>query len=182
MLRSRPLTPRRTLLRLEELERRDLLAGFAPTVQEQLFLEQLNDARANPPAYGAAINFNLANVAPVQPLAFNPLLIQAARLDAQDMNDRGFFDHVNPDGVGPSQRVAATGFGAQAVGEAIAGGAIGTTENTLAGFIIDYGVPDGGHRRLLLAIDDATKAQNQVGIAVLQNGTGPLHNYTVVDT
>src|SRR5262249_51153379 len=45
-----------------------------------------------------------------------------------------------------------------------------------------YGVPDGGHRRLLLAIDDATKAQNQVGIGVLQNGTGPLHNYTVVDT
>jgi N-acetylneuraminic acid mutarotase len=182
MLRTQTLCRRRTLLRLEELERRDLLAGFVPTVQEQLFLEQLNDARANPPAYGASINFDLSNVAPVQPLAFNPLLIQAAHLDAQDMNNRGFFDHVNPDGLGPSQRVGATGFGAQQVGEAIAGGAIGTTENTLAGFIIDYGVPNGGHRRLLLAMDDATKAQNQVGIGVVQNGTGPLHNYTVVDT
>jgi N-acetylneuraminic acid mutarotase len=182
MPRIRSLRLCRALLHLEELERRDLLAGFAPTVQDQLFLEQLNDARANPPAYGASIGLDLSNVAPVQPLAFNPQLIQAATLDAQDMNNRGFFDHINPDGLGPSERVAATGFGAQQVGEAIAGGAIGTTANTLAGFIIDYGNPNGGHRHLLLAIDNPTKAQNQVGIGVLQNGTGPLHDYTVVDT
>jgi N-acetylneuraminic acid mutarotase len=170
------------LPRLEELEPRDLLAGFVPTVQDQLFLEQLNDARANPRAYGASISFPLGNVPPAQPLAFHPLLIKAATLDAQDMNNRGFFSHVNPNGLGPSQRVRSTGFHARQVGEAIAGGAIGTTENTLAGFIIDYGNPNGGHRRLLLAIDNAAKAQNQVGIGVLQNGTGPLHDYTVVDT
>ena len=40
---------------IEELETRRLLSGFQPTAAEQLMLEQLNDIRANPSAYGAAI-------------------------------------------------------------------------------------------------------------------------------
>src|SRR5947207_6258372 len=75
---------------LEELEPRRLLSGTAPTAAEQLFLEQLNDIRANPAAYGASIGVDLSAVAPAQPLVFDPLLIQAAQQHAQDMNDRAY--------------------------------------------------------------------------------------------
>src|SRR4051812_1340071 len=88
-----PPGPRRASLRVDELEPRQLLAGASPTVAEQLFLEALNDARANPAAYGASIGLDLSGVAPGQPLAFNPLLVQAARGHSQDMSDRGYFGH-----------------------------------------------------------------------------------------
>ena len=66
------------LLRVEELETRRVLSGVQPTAAEQLLLEQLNDIRANPAAYGAAIGLDLSGVAPAQPLAIDPLLTQAA--------------------------------------------------------------------------------------------------------
>ena len=68
------------------------------TTGAELMLEELNDARANPAAYGAAIGLDLSNVAPSQPLAFNSGLIQAAEQHAQDMSVRAYFGHVSPDG------------------------------------------------------------------------------------
>src|SRR5438874_2180116 len=98
---------RRCTLSVERLERRDLLSGFQPTAVEQLFLEQLNDARANPAAYGQSIGLDLATVAPSQPLAFNPQLVQAGRLQAQDMATRGYFSHYTPEGLDPGDRINA---------------------------------------------------------------------------
>src|SRR5436309_12481547 len=83
---------------LEELEPRQLLSGSPPTAVEQLFLERLNEVRADPPAYGRAIALDLSSVHPAPPLAFQPLLIQAAREHSQDMNDRGYVSHVSPEG------------------------------------------------------------------------------------
>jgi uncharacterized protein YkwD len=170
-------------LRLEELEPRQLLSGSPPTAVEQLFLEQLNDARANPAAYGANIGLDLSAVAPSQPLAFQPELIQAARLHSQDMNDRGYFAHNTPEGTDPGQRITAAGFSWTGWGESIAGGnSFPGPSEALRGLIIDTGVPDLGHRRHLLAIDAVFKDQNQVGIGVVQSGTGPLTNYYTIDT
>src|SRR6516164_7547924 len=95
---------RRTHLRVEALEARQLGSGYQPTAIEQLFLEQLNDARANPAAYGASIGLDLSGVAPSQPLAWDPRLIQAALGHSQDMNDRNYFSHVTPDGIDPGAR------------------------------------------------------------------------------
>jgi uncharacterized protein YkwD len=166
---------------VQELEPRQLLAGFQPTALEQVLLERLNDARANPAAYGAAIGVNLAGVAPSQPLAFNTQLIQAARLHALDMNNRGFFAHVNPSGQGPGERLTAAGFSWTSFGESIAAG-YPSPESALAALIIDDGVADLGHRRHLLAIDGPARNQSQVGIGVVQNGSGPFRNYYAIDT
>ena len=173
--------PRRFRPCCEELESRRLLAGFEPTAGEQLLLERLNDARANPAAYGSSIGLDLSNVAPSQPLAFNPQLIMAARLHAQDMNNRRFFDHTNPSGQGPAERLTASGFAWTSLGESIAAGYT-TGEAALAGLIIDAGIPDLGHRRHLLAIDATFRNQSQVGVGVVQNGTGPFRNYYAIDT
>ena len=44
----------------------------------------------------------------------------AARNHSQDMIDRGYFDHINPDGKGPSDRAVAAGYPNIFVGENLA--------------------------------------------------------------
>jgi len=166
---------------LELLEPRQLLSGYQPSAQEQLFLEELNDARANPAAYGASIGVDLSSVAPSQPLAFNTELIQAARDHSQDMNNQGYFDHNTPQGVDPGQRITAAGFTWTAWGESIAGG-YPTPAQALQGLITDAGVADLSHRRQLLAIDPTFLTQNQVGIGIVLNGSGPYSDYYTIDT
>jgi hypothetical protein len=165
------------------LEERQLLAGFPPLAVEQLFLEQLNDARADPAAYGTSIGLDLSGIAPSQPLAFDPGLIEAARLHSQDMNARDYFSHITPEGYDPGQRITAAGFAWTSWGESIAAGsAYPGPSDALRGLIIDSGVPDLGHRRHLLAIDTLFQGQNQVGIGIVQAGTGPYTNYYTIDT
>jgi hypothetical protein len=167
---------------LEQLESRDLLSGFQPIAIEQVFLEQLNDARAAPAAYGAAIGVDLSYVAPSAPLAFNTELIQAARLHSQDMNARAYFSHVTPDGLNVGERMTQAGFFWTGWGESIAGGsAYPGPVDALRALITDAGVPGLGHRNQLLGIG-GFQNQNQVGIGILQSGTGPLTNYYTIDT
>lgn len=60
----------------------------------------------------------------LEPLRANPVLAKAARLHARNMAAQGFFDHTDPQGRDPSDRVAIfagpTGF--TLVGENIAAG------------------------------------------------------------
>jgi uncharacterized protein YkwD len=175
---------RRCRLQLEELETRQLLSGFQPTAVEQLFLQDLNAARANPTAYGQSIGVDLSYIAPSQPLAFDADLIMAARLHSQDMNARAYFSHYTPEGVDPHTRMIDAGYpGNTAWGESIAAGsAYPDPASVLAGLIIDAGVPDLGHRDQLLAVGSVDAMMQQVGIGIVQNGTGPYQNYYTIDT
>src|SRR6516165_5322485 len=170
---------RKAFLLLEELESRWLLSGYQPTDFEQVFLERVNDARANPAAYGAAIGIDLSSVAPSQPLAFNTLLIQAARDHSQDMAIRNYFGHNTPEGVDPGGRIAAAGFTAIGWAESIAAG-YATPQEALKGLIIDAGVPGLGHRRQLLSMDPFFQNQTQVGIGIATGGS--YRFYYTIDT
>ena len=88
---------------------------------EQLMLELINRARLDPQGEVdrtlavVSLNDGVADEdkidsGPKQPLAPNQSLIDAARLHAQDMLDRDFFNHVNPDGEDPSDRASAAGY------------------------------------------------------------------------
>ena len=169
----------RVHLNVEQLEARELLA--APTAAEQLFLERLNDARANPAAYGASIGVDLSNVAASQPLAFSEQLIDAALGHSQDMNANNYFGHISPSGSDPGSRIAATGFQANGWGESIAAG-YSTVDQALAGLITDAGVPDLGHRVMLLDMQSQFDNQNLVGIGIVQNGSGQYSNYYTIDS
>jgi uncharacterized protein YkwD len=60
----------------------------------------------------------------LEPLETDEVLRATARLHSQDMADRAFFEHVNPDGDDPFDRMANAGFeGAEPWGENIAAGA-----------------------------------------------------------
>ena len=120
LLRRRPT--------LELLESRCLLAAITMLDEEQLVIELINRARANPAAeaarLGIALNEGLQpgtlSTSPKAPLAPNQKLIDVAGAHSQDMIVRNFFDHVNPDGKGPGTRIADAGYSARAWGENIA--------------------------------------------------------------
>ena len=95
---------------------------------EQLVLELINRARANPAAEAARLGIDLnegllpgtLTTTPKQPLAPHQLLNDVAAAHSQDMIDRDFFAHVNPDGADPGDRIAAAGYSARSWGENIA--------------------------------------------------------------
>ena len=120
-LRLPPDKRRRRTFQLlpEKLETRSLLSGYSPTDIEQFYLEELDDARFNPAAYGVSRDVDLSSVPPSQPLAMNPLLVESARLHSQDMIAQDYFSHTTPEGVGPEQRIEATGFDLTGYAESI---------------------------------------------------------------
>lgn len=60
---------------------------------------------------------------PAAALVMEDALRCAARLFSKDMAERGFFDHTNPEGVGPFERIPAAGYtGGHPMGENIAAG------------------------------------------------------------
>jgi hypothetical protein len=190
---------RRFLPRSEELESRASAAGLAATDIEQLYLEELDDARFNPGAYGAALGLNLSGIAPAQPLAMNPLLVQSARLHSQDMIARNYFNHDTPEGIGPQQRIQATGYRQKGWAESIETNGNGTPTGmpfpanyaaldaafSLADLIVDQGVPNLGHRVMLLDIGGRLHNLREVGIGLAsQDATDPSGLFTtrITDT
>lgn len=148
-----------------------------------MLLEQLNDIRANPAAYGASINVDLSGVTPEAPLAFNPLLVEAAQQHAQDMNARGYFSQNSPEGVSPGERLNDVGFSWVSYGESSAGGSkYPTSASALQSLIVNASSSTLADRDQLLAIDALFKTQTEVGVGIVQGGTGPLTNYYTIDT
>jgi uncharacterized protein YkwD len=183
---------------VEQLETRDAPVAFEPSALEQLFLERLNDARANPAAYGASIGLDLSGAGRAQPLAFNPILVAAARLHSQDMAGRRYFDHITPEGLTPLQRVRAAGLRRfKGPGESISFGTalrtflfdpttfdvrVTTTpyspSESLRALILDEGVPSLGHRRHLLSLDRPGRSEKWIGIGEAVDAFGASY-YTL---
>ena len=185
MTASTTLDRRRCHPRVEELEPRTAPVGFQPSAIETLYLERLNDARANPAAYGASIGLDLSGVLPAPPLAFDLTLVFVARTHSQDENARGYFGHFTPEGLGPDQRVASAGLRFKSVEESLSAGGgtmtVFTPDDSLKGLIIDADTPDLGHRVHLLALDALSQQQRLVGIGFVA-GNGPLSNFYTIDT
>ena len=117
-------------LRCESLEERLAFSAVTLTAQEQLLLELVNRARANPVAEVARAGLSDLNqgltagtisATPKQPLAPSQALVNAAGLHSQDMLDRDYFSHFSPEGRSPSDRAITAGYPV-GVGENIAWG------------------------------------------------------------
>jgi uncharacterized protein YkwD len=89
-----------------------------PDVQDagQQILAAVNAARAQPRSCGAT------NYGPAQPLSWNPRLTEAALAHSDDMAEKHYFDHRQPDGSKPSDRALRAGYRYARVGENIASG------------------------------------------------------------
>ena len=86
----------------------DALDGPDAAEAESMIVDHINDARES--AGGGS-------------LAVDDDLRAAARDHSRDMYDRGFFDHVDPNGRGPDDRVACR------AGETLHSGDLGTMQN-----------------------------------------------------
>jgi uncharacterized protein YkwD len=104
-------------------------------------------------------------------LVENPLLDRASELHSADMVRRRFFEHVNPDGVSPENRIAAAGYAPSpggATGENIAWGEGGRASPAS---IVDLWMHSPGHRANILR-----PVFREVGIGVtLGNRPKPTH-------
>jgi uncharacterized protein YkwD len=155
---------------IERLESRRLLAAVYPTAVEQLEVELINRARANPAAeaarYGIDLNEGLPagtiSTAAKPPLAINPYVTDAARKHSQWMIDHDVFSHTGVSGSDPKGRMTSAGYAfvsPLSSGENI--GYRGTTPSvpdplTTAARIhqdlfVDAGISGRGHRKNLLS-------------------------------
>jgi len=68
------------------------------------------------------INAERSRLGIVPLLQINWLMMQVAEAHSQDMIDRNFFDHTNPDGLTPADRLINAGYSGYYSGENIGGG------------------------------------------------------------
>ena len=145
-----------------------------PTPAEQLVLEYINRARADPNAEGVRLGIDihegLSDPSLVQirpPLAMNRFLLSAARAHSQDMWTRNYFAHTDPDGKGPYERMVAAGYTfvpSYRCGENIAAGSAGYSAAALEDLLmVDVGTAGRGHRVNLLDIQ-SPPIYSEVGI------------------
>ena len=109
----------------------DAAATWSPlsTQLEDEMLALVNNVRRRGADCGSQGRFGAAG-----PLSMSPQLRCAARNHSRDIVERGFFDHTNPDGEGPSDRMARTGYEWSYWGENLALG-LRTPEQVLAGWL-----------------------------------------------
>jgi uncharacterized protein YkwD len=100
---------------------------------EEEVLELVNEFRSGPADCGVEGQFQAA-----PPLAMDATLRCSARLHSVDMFEREYFDHNNPDGLDPFQRMQEAGFDGQRMGENIAQG-----QRTPADVMDDWMASDG---------------------------------------
>lgn len=126
-----------------------LAAALAQTPLEQEAFRLTNEARK---AHGLG------------ELAWDENAYRAAHKHALDMLERGFFDHVNPDGLGPAERMWAAGVLEVTVGENLAFYE-GYTPEHAAGVVVDDWLHSPPHRKNLLF-----PGFTHLGLALVQRG------------
>jgi len=171
-----------------------------PSPNEQQMLELVNRARANPynecnlfvttddqhilegliypgnPSIEQLLQ-TFSTYLPKPPLAFNSALLACAKVHSQDMANNDFQGHVSSDGSTLSDRMNAAGYPYRTGGENVYAYAQSLL-HAQAAFLIDWGVPDLGHRKNMLELDDHP-AFREVGISVVSESNpntsvGPL--------
>jgi len=150
-----------------------------PNAEEQLLIYLLNKARSDPPAYGKSIELDLSGVAPQRALAVSKELTASSRFRADDMLKRNYFDHVDPDGLGPNSRALEFGYalGRNYKRDKI----INNIESICAGYdkagdilkslIVDEGIENLGHRKQLLGMQPFHALAREIGVGILPRGT-----------
>jgi len=167
-----------------------------PTDEEQLAVEFINRARANPVAEAdrlaattdpdvrnaieqfsvdlALMRSQFATLEVAAPLSIHPALTDAARRHSQDMFQNGFQGHTGTDGSSSGDRVRAAGYDWIRVGENVYAHAL-SPWHAHAGFNIDWGNGPGGmqtppgHR---LSIHNT--GFREIGVGVVLGTKGPV--------
>ena len=167
-----------------------------PTLGEQLVLESINRARANPNAEGARLRIDInegllpadgtppdlaaaqiqvqAKVQP--PLAMNKILLGTARTHSQEMYANNYFAHDDLSAKTPFDRMTAAGYNWNLAGENIAAATRSEEIQLENDLMVDAAMPGRGHRVNLLDIrkDDVFQ---EVGVGYFHGPAPNTHDY-----
>jgi len=149
-----------------------------PTPEEQLVLEYINRARANPIAEGQRLGIDIHQglpnpslVGPRPPLAMNKILLGIAEAHTQDMYNLNYFSHNDPNGTTPFGRMTHAGYNYLLAGENMAASGGDQSAGELEDFMmVDAGTAGHPHRVNLLDLinpypcGDPPCAYSEVGI------------------
>ncbi len=165
-----------------------------PTALEQELLELVQRARANPtqevdlllvvPGVKSAmqqfevdeqkLRDDFATYQAVPPLSFDMHLMESSRFHSQDMATVGFQEHDGSAGESFDQRIDKAGYKWSFLSENIFAYAE-SVPFCHAGFMVDWGNPEPGHRNAILDIDGPKR---DIGISIIDmpssNKVGPL--------
>ena len=130
-----------------------------PTPEEQLVLEYINRARADPLAEGQRLGIDIHEglqnpnlVGPRPPLAMNKILLSIAHAHSVDMYNLNYFAHNDLNGTNPFDRMTHAGYNFWQASENIA---VGTDMSAVALedlLMVDAGTPGRSHRANILDI------------------------------
>lgn len=115
----------------------------------------------------------------------NMVLSAVAQARAQDMADRNYFGHVNPDGVGPNQLVRDAGYQLPSYYSLARDG--NNVESIAGGFASAQAAWDGlmgspAHRRHLLGEVEFYREQIDIGIGYVYDADSEYQHYWVIIT
>lgn len=140
----------------------------------------LNEVRADPDAFSEEIGVDLSYVEPKPALKWDRTIAEVAQAKADDMFDRDYFDHVDPDGNGINIKLYEAGYPLEewhieprsnnffeSLGYQWASRPTQTTATDMIKLLIlDEGWDPPGHRNHLLGIDDFSKDNTEIGIGI----------------
>ena len=159
-----------------------------PTPDQQLVLEYVNRARANPVAEGQRLGIDIHEgleddaqngcygpeyVGVRPPLAMNPLLLGIAQAHTEDMYNQNYFSHTDPNGTTAFQRMSNAGYNYVSAGEDMAAGT-GLSATALEDYMmVDSGTPCRPHRMNLLDIFPyPPPAYLEIGVGYYEGSSG----------
>jgi hypothetical protein len=155
-----------------------------PTPEEQLVLEYINRARADPIAEGQRLGIDIHEglsdpslVGPRPPLAMNSILLSVAEAHSRDMYNLNYFSHDDPNGTTPYDRMTHAGYDYVLAGENMAGGADVSAVQLENLMMVDSGNPGRPHRVNLLDLinpypcGDPPCAYSEVGIGYYESAS-----------
>ena len=161
----------------------DLNLGAIKDPMVRQAVEYLNAVRSNPGAYSKEIGVDLSNVKALHPLRWNEALARAAQAKAQDMADRLYLAHVDPDGYGMNFKINAEGYSLQENWyddksknnfESCASNWATEGKSTIIQLIYDGGATDenAGHRIHLLGMHSFWSDCYDIGIGYAKESGG----------
>ena len=163
---------------------------YTPNRVERCVLEAiyyLNSIRKEPSAYSNQIGADLGYVEARPMLKINESLMKAAQAKAEDMANRNYFGHVDPDGYGMNYRIHQAGYSipeswysdktsnyVESIG---CGTNMSTGKSIINLLVLDADVPSLGHRNHLLGIDEFNSTCVDIGIGHAYNANSLYKHY-----
>ena len=173
-----------------------------PSNEEQYLLQLINAARANPAAEGAmlagiseteitryysyyGVDLNqlvsqFSGYAAKPPLAFNPDLNAAARVQSLDQATNGYQGHYSVNGNGPIQRVDAAGYQWSGLGENV----FAYVSDPFFGHVglnVDWGVPALDHRANIMNLTPGIPTFKEIGISYVSTSVPNFGPYVMTE-